>query len=107
MSRRGLVGFAAAACVACCAGPFLAAVGGIAALGAVGTFAFGVAALASAVLTVTVLVVIRRRLRTGATTHPAPPHVELGHTNRWLKQREPPLGTSPEVPVRPTVSSAT
>ena len=63
MSRRNLFGFAATACVACCAGPFLAAIGGIAALGAIGTTAFGLAALAVASVTITALVVIRRRLR--------------------------------------------
>ena len=66
MSRRNLFGFAAAACVACCAGPFLAAIGGIAALGAIGTSAFGLAALAVAGVAITALVVIRRRLRVRA-----------------------------------------
>ena len=61
MSRRRMFGFAAAACVACCAGPFLAAVGGIAALGAIGTVAFGIAALAVAGVAIAALVVVRRR----------------------------------------------
>lgn len=75
MSRRRLFGFAAAACVACCAGPFLAAIGGIAALGAVGTSAFGLAALAVAGVAITALVVIRRRLRVRSCAQAQP--VEL------------------------------
>ena len=57
MSRRenaGILGLGAAACLACCAGPILAFVGGLAALdlgiavvmGSVGLFVVGVAALA-------------------------------------------------------------
>ena len=70
MSRRGLVGFAAAACVACCAGPFLAAVGGIAALGLVGTIAFGVGALVVVAIAITTLMVVRHRTRTRSPVDP-------------------------------------
>lgn len=80
MSRRSLFGFAAAACVACCAGPFLAAIGGIAALGAIGTSAFGVAAAAVAGLTIVVLVIMRTRKKSRAQPESQP--VELGATRR-------------------------
>ena len=80
MSRRSLFGFAAAACAACCAGPFLAAIGGIAALGAIGKAAFGVAAVAVAGLTIMVLVIMRSRKRIRAQPESQP--VEMGVTRR-------------------------
>lgn len=80
MSRRELLGFGAVACVACCVGPFLAAIGGIAALGAIGTVAFGVAALALAAVAITALAIVRRRLRVRSL--PEPTRVELGATRR-------------------------
>lgn len=80
MSRRSLFGFAAAACVACCAGPFLAAIGGIAALGAIGTSAFGVAAAAVAGLAIVVLVIVRSRRKVRAQPKSQP--VELEVTRR-------------------------
>lgn len=78
MSRRGLVGFAAAACVACCAGPFLAALGGIAAMGVIGWFAFGIGALAIAGVVLSGMVAMRAR------RHGSPDHqpVDLGPTRR-------------------------
>lgn len=78
MSRRGVFGFAAAACVACCAGPFLAAIGGLTALGVAGTIAFGGAALAVAGVATVALIVIRQRRR----TLPEPQRVELSPTRR-------------------------
>lgn len=66
MSRRGLLGFAAAACVACCAGPFLAAIGGIAAIGLVGSLTFGVASLATAGAIIVGVMAVRRRSRSSA-----------------------------------------
>lgn len=80
MSRRSLFGFAAAACVACCIGPFLAAIGGVAALGAIGTAAFGVAAEAVAGLTIIVLVIMQARKKIRAQPEPQP--VELGVKRR-------------------------
>ncbi len=61
MSRRGKLGFAAAACVACCAGPVLTAIGGIAALGAIGTLAFGVVALIATGVAIASVMALRRR----------------------------------------------
>lgn len=82
MSRRGLLGFAAAGCVACCAGPFLATIGAVAALGILGTFAFGFAALIAAGLAITVLVMVRRRPSAKPSPDPEPARVELGPANR-------------------------
>lgn len=62
--RRGwrTLGLAGAACVACCAGPILAAVGGI---GAVGSFAawllWPTAGAAVAIATVAAVLILRRR----------------------------------------------
>lgn len=79
MSRRSTLGFAAAACVACCAGPILATIGGIAALGVIGTAAFGVGALVVAGTTIAAVVLSRRqRLRAQPDSQP----VELGPTRR-------------------------
>ena len=63
MSRRGMLGFAAAACVACCAGPFLAAIGGISLIGFVGTLAFGVVSVAVAGGVIAAVLVVRHRAR--------------------------------------------
>ena len=79
MSRRSMLGFAAAACVACCAGPFLAAVGGIAALGVIGTLAFGVVALIVTGVAIVSLTALRRRFR---STDPDDATVELSPTRR-------------------------
>lgn len=80
MSRRGLLGFAAAACAACCAGPFLAAIGGIAVLGVAGTFVFGLVALAVASMVIVSIIALRRRSR--AATHPGDVPVTLTPTRR-------------------------
>lgn len=67
MSRRGMLGFAAAACVACCAGPILAAIGGISLIGLVGTLAFGAVSLAVAGVVIAAVLVVRHRARTSAS----------------------------------------
>lgn len=67
MSRRDMLGFAAAACVACCAGPFLATIGGISLLGLSGTLAFGVASLAVAGVVIAAVLVLRHRSRTSVS----------------------------------------
>lgn len=70
----GIVGFGAAACVACCAGPILALLGslsvaGIASAWFIGIGGFVIAALAA----VAFLVVRRRRQQTACATDPAKP----------------------------------
>lgn len=61
-SRWRTVGIVGAACVACCAGPLLAAVGGIGILGSLAAFVLWPAAgVAVAAMTVCVVVYLRRR----------------------------------------------
>jgi len=68
MSRREILGFVAAACVACCIGPILAVLGAIAALGVGSTVSIGLAGLlVGAALIAAVVVVRRRRSSVGAT----------------------------------------
>jgi mercuric ion transport protein len=57
----GVLGLGAAACAACCAGPIIAFLGGIAAFGAIGTLLLGVVALMIAAALIAVVVVWRRR----------------------------------------------
>lgn len=61
--RDGLsmVGLGAAACVACCAGPLLAFLGGLTIAGTVGTVFIGTAGLVVAVVGAAAFVVVRRR----------------------------------------------
>jgi hypothetical protein len=58
----GVVGLGAAACAACCAGPILGFLGGIAALGVIGALFIGVAgiAIAGSVMVATMTVRGRR-----------------------------------------------
>ena len=62
-SKNGLslVGLGAAACVACCAGPILAFLGGLGLAGLAGTLVIGFAGLVIAGLALTALLVARRR----------------------------------------------
>ncbi|MGH9033901.1 MAG: hypothetical protein ACRDZV_17385 [Acidimicrobiia bacterium] len=65
------VGLVGAACVACCAGPLLVAVGGIGALGsAVAFVVWPVAGLAVAVTTIATVVYLHRRRTRSAGTEP-------------------------------------
>jgi len=57
----GLLGLGAAACVACCAGPILALLGGLTIAGLASTLLFGVAGLAVAVVAEASWWAIRRR----------------------------------------------
>ena len=64
MSSGRLVGFAVLACAACCIGPIVGALGGIAALGLVSTLLIGSAGLVIAAAAATLAVVVYRRRRT-------------------------------------------
>jgi membrane protein implicated in regulation of membrane protease activity len=82
-SRRSTVagvGVVAAACAVCCAGPLLAIVGGVSALGAAAAFllwpAVGVR-LAAVAAVVALLVVRRRRRAAGCRPRPDPVPVSL------------------------------
>jgi hypothetical protein len=63
MSSGRLVGLAAVACVACCIGPIVGALGGIAVLGLASTLLIGAAGLVIAAAAATVAVVVYRRRR--------------------------------------------
>lgn len=76
MSRRGIIGFGAAVCVACCIGPIVAVLGAIAALGVVSTMFIGAAGLLITAAAVAVFVVVRHR-RAECPTVPETVSVEL------------------------------
>jgi mercuric ion transport protein len=57
----GLLGIGAAACVACCAGPVLAFLGGLGVAGALSTVIVGGFGLVVAALAATAYLVVRRR----------------------------------------------
>jgi hypothetical protein len=57
----GILGLGAAACVACCAGPILALLAGVAALGVVGTFILGAGALVLAATLIGAVVIVRQQ----------------------------------------------
>jgi hypothetical protein len=82
----GILGLGAAACVACCAGPIIAFVGGIAAVGAIGTMFVGLSALLVAAIAIAVVLVVRRRRPAACTTSSTPVAVE-GPIRRHAPQR--------------------
>lgn len=61
----GILGFGAAACVACCVGPILTVLGAITAAGVISTLAIGAAGLAIAAAGAIAFVAVRRRRRAG------------------------------------------
>jgi hypothetical protein len=65
----GIIGVGIAACVACCAGPILAFLGGLTVAGLAGTALFGAVGLLVAVPALAALVLVRRR-RTPCCTTP-------------------------------------
>ena len=67
MNRREVIGFAVAACVACCIGPILGVLGAIAALGLASTIVIGTTGLLVAVAAVAAFIVVRRRSCASAT----------------------------------------
>jgi hypothetical protein len=69
--RAGIVGLGVAACAACCAGPIIALIGGIAALGAISAVFVGAVALVAAAL-IGGMVLLTRRRRGRAIACPAP-----------------------------------
>jgi hypothetical protein len=64
--RARLLGFGAAACAACCAGPVLAFLGGLTLAGLASAIFVGGAGLVVATLAAAALVVVRRRGRTAS-----------------------------------------
>jgi hypothetical protein len=70
----GIVGFGAAACVACCAGPVLAFLGGVSVAGIASTWFIGIGGLLiAAVAALAFIVVRRRRQQSACATDPAEP----------------------------------
>lgn len=67
-----MVGLGAVACVACCAGPILAFLGGLTVAGLVGTILFGVAGLAVVAVVGANWSAIRRHRRDGSPTTDQP-----------------------------------
>lgn len=59
----GLVGMGVVACVACCAGPILALLGGLTIAGLASTLVIGVAGLAIAAVAAAAWLTVRRRRR--------------------------------------------
>lgn len=59
----GLLGLGAAACVACCAGPILALLGGLTIAGLAGTLVIGVAGLAVTAIAAVTWLTVKRRSR--------------------------------------------
>lgn len=69
----GIVGFGAAACVACCAGPILAFLGGLSIAGLASTWLIGAGGMIVAVLAATAFFVVRHRRRRTACAPPTEP----------------------------------
>ena len=82
MSRREVLGVAAAACVACCIGPILGVLAAIAALGLASTILIGVAGLLIAAAATTAFVLVRRKRTSSCSTAVEPVPVELTGTHR-------------------------
>ena len=75
MSRREVLGFAAAVCVACCIGPIFGVLAAIAALGLASAILIGAAGAAAFVL-------VRRRQTSSCSTATEQVPVELTGTRR-------------------------
>lgn len=74
----GLIGLGAAACVACCAGPILAFLGGLTLAGAASTLVIGVAGLALAALAAAAWLIVKRRGRDRCAAAPPGEPVSVG-----------------------------
>lgn len=72
----GVIGFGAAACVACCAGPILAFLGGVSVAGLASTWLIGAGGFIIAGLAATAFLIVRHRGRRSACavapTEPVP-----------------------------------
>lgn len=72
-----ILGIGAAACIACCAGPILAILGGLGIAGIASTLLIGVGGLVVTVVAVAGFVVVRRRRTACATRGNSPVPVSL------------------------------
>lgn len=69
----GVLGFGVAACVACCAGPILALLGGVSVAGVASAWLLGGFGLVVALLAAVAFVVVRRRRRSSCPSDPTEP----------------------------------
>lgn len=69
----GVLGIGAAACLACCAGPILAFLGGLSLAGAVSSWFIGGTGLVVAAVAGSAYLMVLRRRRPGCDTEPAEP----------------------------------
>lgn len=74
----GLIGVGAAACVACCAGPILAFLGGLTIAGVASSLVIGVAGLAFAAIAGSAWLIVKRRGRNRCAATPTDDPVSLG-----------------------------
>jgi len=72
----GVLGIGAAACVACCAGPILAFLGGLSIAGLASTVLVGGAGLVGAAISALAFVAVRRRRSDSCSTSDAPVPVD-------------------------------
>ena len=93
MSRREILGYAAAACVACCIGPILGVLAAIAALGLASTILIGAAGLVIAAAAITVFVLMRRKRTSVCSSAAEQVPVELteadAHLSDWMPTMNP------------------
>jgi hypothetical protein len=75
-SGAGIVGFGAVACLACCAGPILAFLGGLGIAGLASTVFIGGAGLAVTAAAIAAFVVVRRRRSSCAVPDEGPVAVD-------------------------------
>jgi hypothetical protein len=80
--RRAIVGFGAAACAACCAGPVLAFAASVTAAGLIGAVLVGSVALGVAAAVVVAVVVAHRRPPQRCAASPAMPVAVHAPTRR-------------------------
>jgi len=73
----GVWGIGAVACVACCAGPILAVLGGLSVAGVLSSLFIGVGGLAIALVAAVGFIAVRRGRRPHSTTDAGPVPVEL------------------------------
>jgi hypothetical protein len=65
----GVLGLGTVACVACCAGPILAFLGGLSLVGVASTFLVGTVGLAITAVPIASIVLVRRQRKSSAVTY--------------------------------------
>ena len=98
-TERHVLGVGAAACVACCAGPIIGAIAGIAALGTAAALLTGALTIAVVAAAVAVFATWRRRTRRDT----CPPPTTIAHLSPPTRRTWPALAAA----VKPEISGAT